>query len=214
MLYFLQTILAVAASLGVVIFSTPAFILPLVAIAIVYWLIGLLYVTTSRELKRMDVSLSLLLVIVLSPSNTCIVIDQADKQSTTRSPLFISFSEALVGMSTIRSYGDSARFMRKIFRELDQNTRCFWYLWQTNRVLHNFSNFTGSLVTIFACVFALRNREMSAGAVGFSISYARMSLLFFSSYPVFLYILLTIRTSPLPLPLPSPRFTHSYFGGH
>ena len=76
-------------------------------------------------------------------------------------------------MSTIRSYGDSARFMRKIFRELDQNTRCFWYLWQTNRVLHNFSNFTGSLVTIFACVFALRNKEMSAGAVGFSISYAR-----------------------------------------
>jgi ABC-type multidrug transport system fused ATPase/permease subunit len=96
-------------------------------------------------------------------------------QSTTRSPLFISFSEALVGMSTIRSYGDSARFMRKIFRELDQNTRCFWYLWQTNRVLHNFSNFTGSLVTIFACVFALRNKEMSAGAVGFSISYARTS---------------------------------------
>jgi len=65
--------------------------------------------------------------------------------------------------------------MRKIFRELDQNTRCFWYLWQTNRVLHNFSNFTGSLVTIFACVFALKNKEMSAGAVGFSISYARTS---------------------------------------
>ena len=56
LLYFLQTILAVAASLGVVIFSTPAFILPLVAIAVVYWFIGLLYVTTSRELKRMDVS--------------------------------------------------------------------------------------------------------------------------------------------------------------
>lgn len=45
-----------AASLGVVVFSTPAFILPLVAIALVYWFIGLLYVTTSRELKRMDVS--------------------------------------------------------------------------------------------------------------------------------------------------------------
>jgi hypothetical protein len=56
LLYFLQTILAVAASLGVVVFSTPAFILPLIAIALVYWFIGLLYVTTSRELKRMDVS--------------------------------------------------------------------------------------------------------------------------------------------------------------
>lgn len=57
LLYFLQTILAVAASLGVVVFSTPAFLLPLVLIAVVYWFIGLLYVTTSRELKRMDVSL-------------------------------------------------------------------------------------------------------------------------------------------------------------
>jgi len=181
LLYFLQTILAVAASLGVVIFSTPAFILPLVAIAIVYWFIGLLYVTTSRELKRMDVS-------HLSISR---LHEQADRQSTTRSPLFISFSEALVGMSTIRSYGDSARFMRKIFRELDQNTRCFWYLWQTNRVLHNFSNFTGSLVTIFACVFALRNKEMSAGAVGFSISYAREFRSYLSSSPE--WVLLSLK---------------------
>jgi ABC-type multidrug transport system fused ATPase/permease subunit len=183
LLYFLQTILAVAASLGVVVFSTPAFILPLVAIALVYWFIGLLYVTTSRELKRMDVSQLynpyLPFPCITIPSEPSIS-SNTNKQSTTRSPLFISFSEALVGMSTIRSYGDSARFMRKIFRELDQNTRCFWYLWQTNRVLHNFSNFTGSLVTIFACVFALRNREMSAGAVGFSISYARMSPLLYS----------------------------------
>ena len=184
-----------AASLGVVVFSTPAFILPLIAIALVYWFIGLLYVTTSRELKRMDVSHNPFKTFNLCPttslihttpvfSTTSIIhttlihalsVTNTNEQSTTRSPLFISFSEALVGMSTIRSYGDSARFMRKIFRELDQNTRCFWYLWQTNRVLHNFSNFTGSLVTIFACVFALRNREMSAGAVGFSISYARMS---------------------------------------
>jgi hypothetical protein len=56
LLYFLQTILAVAASLGVVVVITPAFIFPLILIAIVYWFIGLLYVTTSRELKRMDVS--------------------------------------------------------------------------------------------------------------------------------------------------------------
>lgn len=168
LLYFLQTILAVAASLGVVVVITPAFIFPLILIAVVYWFIGLLYVTTSRELKRMDVSLHSLIRSV--QLKTLIGL-----QSTTRSPLFISFSEALVGMSTIRSYGDSARFMRKIFKELDANTRCFWYLWQTNRVLHNFSNFTGSLVTIFASVFALHNREMSAGAVGFSISYARES---------------------------------------
>lgn len=50
--------------------------------------------------------------------------------------------------------------------------RCFWYLWQANRVLNNWSNFVGSLVTIFACIFALRNPDLDAGDVGFSITYA------------------------------------------
>lgn len=51
--------------------------------------------------------------------------------------------------------------------------RCFWYLWQTNRVLHNFSVFGGAIVTVAASVFALQNRAMDAGAVGLSITYAR-----------------------------------------
>lgn len=51
-------------------------------------------------------------------------------------------------------------------------SRCFWYLWQTNRVLNNFSNFVGSLVTIFASFFALNATNMNAGEVGFSITYA------------------------------------------
>ncbi|ORY32179.1 ABC transporter type 1, transmembrane domain-containing protein [Naematelia encephala] len=146
MLFFAQCIMNVAAVLAVIIFSTPLFLVALILIAVLYWAVGTIYVTTSREIKRFD--------------------------SVTRSPFFVSFSEALVGMSTIRSYGDSARFMRKLFQELDQNTRCFWYLWQANRVLNNFSNFVGSLVTIFACLLALRNPKMDAGAVGLSITYA------------------------------------------
>ncbi|ORX38217.1 ABC transporter type 1, transmembrane domain-containing protein [Kockovaella imperatae] len=143
--YFANCVLAVIAVLAVVVFSTPKFIFALIAISIMYWTVGVLYVTTNREIKRHD--------------------------SVTRSPLFISFSEALVGMSTIRSYGDSPRFLRKLFNELDQNNRCFWYLWQANRVLNNFSNFVGSLVTLFACIFALQS-TMDAGAVGLSITYA------------------------------------------
>jgi len=165
------------------VFSTPTFIFALIVISLLYWIVGALYVETSREIKRIDVRIQLL-------SQGSFV----DDQSVTRSPIFISFSEVLVGMSTIRSYGDSARFMRKLFHELDQNTyassatfccrlrhmlsrhltrrRCFWYLWQANRVLNNWSNFVGSLVTIFACIFALRNPSMDAGAVGFSITYA------------------------------------------
>ena len=147
MCYLAQCILSTAGVLGVVLFTTPKFIFALVGITAVYWVVGVLYITTSREIKRCD--------------------------SVTRSPIYVSFSEALVGMSTIRSYGDSARFMRKLFEEVDQNMRCFWYLWQANRVLNNFTNFVGSFVVIFAGLFALQNKTLDAGAVGLSITYAR-----------------------------------------
>ncbi|KAK8854514.1 hypothetical protein IAR55_003253 [Kwoniella newhampshirensis] len=146
LMYFVNNCLGAAAVLTVISVSTPPFLLALVVIVVLYWGIGSLYVTTNREIKRID--------------------------SVTRSPIFISFSEVLVGMSTIRSYGDSARFMRKLFHELDQNTRCYWYLWQMNRILNNWCNFVGAFVTIFATVFALRNKDMDAGAVGLPITYA------------------------------------------
>jgi Flp pilus assembly protein TadB len=86
LLYFLQTILAVAASLGVVVFSTPAFLLPLVLIAIVYWFIGLLYVTTSRELKRMDVSF---------PSIACSYVNSDDANRQTEHDPITPFHQFL-----------------------------------------------------------------------------------------------------------------------
>ncbi|WVQ79432.1 hypothetical protein IAT38_001530 [Cryptococcus sp. DSM 104549] len=146
LMYFTNCCLSAATVLVVVSISTPAFIVALVGIIFLYWVIGSVYVTTNREIKRIE--------------------------SVTKSPILISFSEVLTGTSTIRAYGDSPRFLRKIFHELDQNTRCYWYMWQINHVLHIFSNIVGALVTVFASVFALRNRKMDAGAVGLSISYA------------------------------------------
>lgn len=143
---FINCVLSCAAVLAVVTYSTPQFIFSLVIILVLYYMVGSLYVTTNREIKRFD--------------------------SVTRSPIFQSFSEALTGSSTIRAYSDSARFIRKLLAENDTNTRCFWYLWQTNRVLNNLSNFVGSLITISACVLALHSPSMSAGDAGFSISYA------------------------------------------
>ncbi|WVQ80023.1 hypothetical protein IAT38_002124 [Cryptococcus sp. DSM 104549] len=146
LMYFANSCLSAATILIVVTISTPAFFGALVVITFLYWVVGAVYVATNREIKRID--------------------------SVTRSPIFISFSEVLVGMGTIRSYGDSARFMRKLFHEMDQNTRCFWYMWQVNRVLNNYSNFVGALVTVFAALFALKNPTMDAGAVGLSVTYA------------------------------------------
>lgn len=143
---FWSCVLSCVAVLFVVVYTTPAFMFALVWIIIMYWVVGTLYVTTNREIKRYD--------------------------STTRSPLFVSFAETLVGMGTIRAYGDSARFIRKLLGEIDANNRCFWYMWQANRVLNNLSNFVGTLVTVGASVLALSVPGMSAGAAGLSITYA------------------------------------------
>ncbi|CAK9784394.1 unnamed protein product [Cutaneotrichosporon oleaginosum] len=145
LMLFVNCVLSCATVLIVVAYSSPAFLIAFPLITVMYWMVGTLYVTTSREIKRFD--------------------------SVTRSPIFVSFSEALVGMSTIRSYADSARFMSKLLAELDTNTRCFWYLWQSNRALNVLSNFIGTLITVLACVLALQS-EMDAATAGLSITYA------------------------------------------
>jgi ABC-type multidrug transport system fused ATPase/permease subunit len=144
--HFFNCVIACVAILAVVVFTTPLFLVALVVITVLYVLVGTLYVATNREIKRID--------------------------SVTRSPVFVSFAEALVGMSTIRSYGDSARFLTKLVGELDTNTRCFWYMWQANRVLNNLSNIVGTLVTVSAAVLALTATNMTPGEAGLSITYA------------------------------------------
>lgn len=142
---FVTCVLSCGTVLIVVAYSSPAFLIAVPIISLLYWIVGTLYVTTSREIKRYD--------------------------SVTRSPILVSFSEVLVGMSTIRSYADSARFMSKLLGELDTNTRCFWYLWQANRALHILSTFIGTFITVCAAVLALRS-EMGASTAGLSITYA------------------------------------------
>ncbi|WVO13715.1 hypothetical protein L204_101337 [Cryptococcus depauperatus] len=145
-LYFLEACLSSATVLVVILIFTPAFFVPLCLIIAVYWLLGSLYVSTNREIKRIE--------------------------SVTRSPILINFEEVMGGMSTIRSYGDSARFLKKFFHVLDQNTRSYWYLWQVNSFFDIWCRILGAFVTVFAAVFALGARNMSAGAAGLSISYA------------------------------------------
>jgi hydrogenase-4 membrane subunit HyfE len=73
LMYFVNSILSVLAVLAVILYSTPGesahrnivwsiqadmlvFAVALFFIAIMYWVVGLLYITTSREIKRFDVS--------------------------------------------------------------------------------------------------------------------------------------------------------------
>ncbi|CAG8846762.1 3369_t:CDS:2, partial [Racocetra persica] len=91
---------------------------------IIYTIIGTLYSKTSRELKRMD--------------------------SVSRSPLYSHFTETLIGITTIRAFSASKRFMQDMLLKIDNNIRPFFYMWLTNRWLSIRFNVTGAFVSFLA----------------------------------------------------------------
>lgn len=126
---------------------TPGFLVFAVIIAYLYYLVGMLYLTLSRELKRFD--------------------------SITKSPIHQHFSESLTGVATIRAYGVENRFMRQNLAAIDTNNRPFFYMWVANRWLCLRVDLVGSLVMLFSGVFVLVSiGQIDAGLAGLSLSYA------------------------------------------
>ncbi|RKP29013.1 P-loop containing nucleoside triphosphate hydrolase protein [Metschnikowia bicuspidata] len=133
--------------LVVIAFITPGFLVFAVLIAYLYYLVGVLYLTLSRELKRFD--------------------------SITKSPIHQHFSESLTGVATIRACGVENRFMRQNLAAVDTNNRPFFYMWVANRWLCFRVDIVGSLVMFFAGVFVLMSiGSIDAGLAGLSLSYA------------------------------------------
>lgn len=133
--------------LGLIIFITPGFVIFAFIIAYLYYLVGIFYITLSRELKRFE--------------------------SITKSPIHQHFSESLVGVATIRAYGIEKRFMKQNLKAIDENNKPFFYLWVANRWLAFRIDAVGSLVMFFAGIFVLLSvGRIDAGLAGLSLSYA------------------------------------------
>jgi ABC-type multidrug transport system fused ATPase/permease subunit len=82
---------------------TPAFLIAGAVITGLFTVIGIAYLRSSVELKRLE--------------------------SVSRSPIFQHFGETLNGVSTIRAYGDEQRFIRENLRKVNDNNRPFILLW-------------------------------------------------------------------------------------
>ncbi|CAH2355283.1 ATP-dependent bile acid permease [[Candida] railenensis] len=126
---------------------TPGFLFFAIIIAFLYYLVGIFYVSASRELKRFE--------------------------SITKSPIHQHFSESLNGVATIRAYGVESRFMKQNLQSIDDNNRPFFYLWVANRWLSFRVDAVGSLVMLFAAIFVMMSiGKIDAGLAGLSLSYA------------------------------------------
>lgn len=137
----------VFATLLLISYITPAFFPVAIIIVLGYSIVGFFYLTTSRELKRLD--------------------------SISKSPIFQHFSETLVGVTTIRAFGDEQRFIKENLSMIDQNSMPFFYLWVVNRWLSFRIDLIGALVIFSSGVFILLNiNNIDAGLAGISLTYA------------------------------------------
>jgi len=126
---------------------TPSFLIAGFFIAVLYALIGMFYINSSRDLKRLE--------------------------SVHRSPLYQQFGETLSGMTTIRAYGDERRFIRENLTKINTQHRPFIYLWAANRWLALRIDVVGALVGFFTGIFVVRSvGRIDAGAAGLALTYA------------------------------------------
>ncbi|KAF9984323.1 hypothetical protein BGZ75_004117 [Mortierella antarctica] len=131
----------------VITYVTPQFLFPAFLISIMFVVMATLYLRTSRELKRVE--------------------------SITKSPIFSHFGESLSGVATIRAYGQEKRFQHENLDLLDDHNRPFFYLWVCNRWLSIRVDILSALVSFFAGLFIIMNRNnMDGGQAGISLSYS------------------------------------------
>ncbi|ORX56336.1 hypothetical protein DM01DRAFT_1018486 [Hesseltinella vesiculosa] len=131
----------------IITFITPQFAVVAFIVSGLYFLIGSYYLSTSRSLKRLN--------------------------SVSRSPIYTHFTETIVGVTTIRAYGQQTNFLYSLYDKVDTYIAPYYLLWMANRWLYCRMEFTGAFVTLSAGVFILTNlKYMDAGLAGISLYYA------------------------------------------
>ncbi|XP_018417069.1 PREDICTED: canalicular multispecific organic anion transporter 1 isoform X2 [Nanorana parkeri] len=143
----ISCILGVISTLFVVCLATPIFAAIIIPLAICYYFVLRFYVTTSRQLRRLD--------------------------SVTRSPIYSHFGETVSGLSVIRGYGHQQRFLQHNEDTIDINQQSVYSWIVSNRWLAIRLEFVGNLTVFFAALFAVLARNtLDSGTVGLSISSA------------------------------------------
>ncbi|XP_040290618.1 canalicular multispecific organic anion transporter 1-like isoform X2 [Bufo bufo] len=143
----LDCFLGVIFTLLIICLATPIFAAVIIPLAIFYYFVQRFYVTTSRQLRRLD--------------------------SVTRSPIYSHFGETVSGLSVIRAYRHQQRFIQHNEDNLDINQKSVYSWIVSNRWLAIRLEFVGNLTVFFAALFAVLARgTIDGGTVGLSISSA------------------------------------------
>ncbi|XP_037256526.1 ATP-binding cassette sub-family C member 2 isoform X2 [Falco biarmicus] len=143
----LSCFMAIISTLLMISLATPFFALIIIPLSIFYYFVLRFYVSTSRQLRRLD--------------------------SVTRSPIYSHFGETVSGLSVIRAYGHQERFLKQNESTMDINQKSVYSWIISNRWLAIRLEFVGSLVVFFSALLAVISKgTLEGGIVGLSVSSA------------------------------------------
>jgi len=125
----------------------PLFILVILPVAVIFFFVQKFYVSTSRQLKRLE--------------------------SISRSPIYSHFGETITGSSTIRAFGKGKDFILQSEAKVDENQIAYYPSIIANRWLAVRLELLGNIVTLGAAMFVIFSPNViNPSQVGLVITYS------------------------------------------
>ncbi|TCD65592.1 hypothetical protein EIP91_002477 [Steccherinum ochraceum] len=140
-----SSLAAFFASVVTIIIIFPLFIVPATIIGLIYRHLAIGYLSTGRDLRRME--------------------------SNSRSPIFANFGEVLEGIVTVRAFSAERRFLDDLHTKIDTATKMWYNFWMTNRWLLLHFDALGAFGVLVTTLFALSG-YVNAGLAGVCITSA------------------------------------------
>ncbi|KIJ35247.1 hypothetical protein M422DRAFT_262416 [Sphaerobolus stellatus SS14] len=140
-----MTMASFFASVITIIVFSPLFAIPATILGFLYYKIGIAYLNTGREVRRME--------------------------SVSKSPIFANFSELLAGIVTVRAFSAERRFLNQLHGKVDIASKLWYTFWMANRWLLVHYDFLGGFVVLFATLLAISG-NIGAGLSGVTITSA------------------------------------------
>ncbi|KJA25547.1 hypothetical protein HYPSUDRAFT_37542 [Hypholoma sublateritium FD-334 SS-4] len=124
----------------------PVFIVAALLLGGVYWNVAKIYGQTSRDMRRLD--------------------------SVTRSPLYSIYGETISGVTILRAFGASSKFLRDMLRCVDTNSNPYYWMWGVNRWLSVRFNLLSAGIVGATGLVCLITPSISASTAGFALAFA------------------------------------------
>ncbi|KAJ7826783.1 multidrug resistance-associated ABC transporter [Mycena olivaceomarginata] len=103
---------------------------------------------------------------------TCRDLRRLGTCQSTRSPLYSMYSETITGVTILRAFGASSKFLRDMLRAVDTNCNPSYWTWGVNRWLSIRMTTLSSIITALVALLAVLNKDISASLAGFALAFS------------------------------------------